>query len=92
MTAAGPYRVPAARVPAHPGTILREEFLVRGLDLPTLAKRMGMREHHLENIVSGQVDITEISAWLLADALGTTPLFWVNLQKSHDAGRRAARR
>jgi addiction module HigA family antidote len=76
---------PSNRVPTHPGEILREEFLVPlGRTQVALAEHLGIPLQRINEIVRGKRGITPETAWLLAQALGTTPQFWLNLQSAHD--------
>ena len=46
----------------------------------------------VNEIVRGKRGITPETAWLFAQALGTTPEFWLNLQTAHDLARARPRR
>jgi addiction module HigA family antidote len=77
--------LPKNRIPTHPGEILREEFLgPMGLTQVELAEHLGIPTQRINEIVRGKRGVTPESAWLLAQALGTTPEFWMNLQAAHD--------
>lgn len=82
--------LPENRVPTHPGEVLLEEFL-RPLELTQVAfaRHLGVPIQRINEIVKGKRGVTSETAWLLAQALGTTPQFWMNLQSTHDlaAGR-----
>ena len=65
-----------------PGEILLEEFLVpMGISQYRLAKAIHKPQSAVSDIVHGRRAISTEMAWLLARALGTTPDFWVNLEK-----------
>jgi addiction module HigA family antidote len=85
---------PSNRVPTHPGEILREEFLVPlGQTQVALAEHLGVPLQRINEIVRGKRGITPDTAWLLAQAFGTTPQFWLNLQAAYDlAVQRPARK
>ena len=69
----------------HPGEILREEFLKPlNLSAGALAKRLSVPRTRIERIVKERIGISADSALRLSKALGTTPLFWLNLQKNYD--------
>lgn len=69
----------------HPGEILREEFLVPlGLTQVELAAHLEIPLQRINGIVRGKRAVTPETAWLLAQALRTTPEFWLNLQAAHD--------
>jgi addiction module HigA family antidote len=76
---------PSHRVPTHPGEILREEFLVPlGLTQVALAEHLGVPLQRVNELVRGRRGVTPETAWLLSQAFGTTPEFWLNLQASYD--------
>ena len=73
------------RVPTHPGEVLQEEFLTPlGITQVALAKHIGVPVQRINEIVRGKRGVSPETAWLLAQAFGTTPEFWVNLQANHD--------
>lgn len=77
--------IPENRIPTHPGQVLLEEFLVPyGLSQVAFAKHIGVPVQRINEIVRGKRGVTPETAWLLAQAFGTTPEFWVNLQTAYD--------
>ena len=70
--------IPENRIPTHPGEILLEEFL-KPMDLTqvALAKHLGIPTQRVNEIVRGKRGITPDTAWLLSQAFGTTPQFWL---------------
>ena len=77
--------LPKNRVPTHPGEILSEEFLIpMGITQVALAKHLGVSPQRINELVRGKRGITPETAWLLSQALDTTPEFWINLQSAHD--------
>lgn len=77
MTTTNPYV-------STPGQILREEFLEPlGISQYRLAKAIGKPQSAVSDIVNGRRAITPEMAWLLGQALGTTPDFWLNLQTTY---------
>jgi addiction module HigA family antidote len=77
--------IPSHRVPTHPGEILLEEFL-RPLAITQVrfARHLGIPLQRVNEIVRGKRGVTPDTAWLFAQALGTTPEFWIHLQSAHD--------
>ena len=76
---------PDNRIPTHPGEILREEFLIPlGQTQVALAEHLGVPLQRINELVRGKRGVTPGTAWLLAQALNTTPEFWLNLQAAHD--------
>lgn len=68
-----------------PGEILKEEFLEPlGISNYRLAKTIGVGETSIGEIVRGKRTISTAMAYRLAAALGTTPEFWMNLQRDYD--------
>ncbi|SHI59464.1 HigA family addiction module antitoxin [Wenxinia saemankumensis] len=69
--------------PVHPGEVLAEEFLEpMNLSATALARRLDVPPNRVTEIVRGRRGITGDTALRLAAALGTTPEFWMNLQKT----------
>jgi addiction module HigA family antidote len=76
---------PNHRVPTHPGEVLLEEFLVPlGQTQVALAEHLGVSVQRINELVRAKRGVTPETAWLLAQALNTTPEFWLNLQASYD--------
>ena len=77
--------LPENRIPTHPGKILVEEFLKPlGITQVDLAKHLGVSLQRLNEVCRGKRSVTPDTAWKLAQAFGTTPEFWINLQRAHD--------
>jgi addiction module HigA family antidote len=71
--------------PVHPGEVLKEEFMrPLGLSANALARAVRVPANRISSVVSGQRSVTADTALRLAKALGTTPDFWLNLQKQYD--------
>jgi antitoxin HigA-1 len=80
--------IPENRIPTHPGVILREEFLVPlGVSQVALAAHLGVPVQRINELVRGKRGVTPQTAWLLSEALNTTPEFWSNLQAAYDLAR-----
>ena len=79
--------------PFHPGEMLLEEFLrPMSLSQAAFARQLGWTKARLNELIKGKRGITAESALDLADALGTSPMLWMNLQATFDLDRaRAAR-
>jgi addiction module HigA family antidote len=77
--------IPSNRTPTHPGEVLREEFLdALELTQVELAAHLQIPLQRVNGIVRGKRAVTPETAWLLSQAFGTTPEFWLNLQAAHD--------
>jgi antitoxin HigA-1 len=71
--------------PTTPGEMLLEEWLTpQGMSQTALAERMGVDVQVVNGIIRGRRAVTAQTALRLADALSTTPEFWMNLQTSCD--------
>jgi addiction module HigA family antidote len=80
--------IPENRIPTHPGVILSQEFLVPlGITQVALAAHLGVPVQRINELVRGKRGITPETAWLLSQALNTTPEFWINLQTAYDLAR-----
>jgi addiction module HigA family antidote len=85
--------IPKHRIPTHPGEILVEEFLKPlGLTQVDLARHLSVPIQRVNEIARGRRGVSPRTAWLLAQALDTTPEFWVNLQAAYDLGKSQPRR
>jgi antitoxin HigA-1 len=49
-----------------------------------LANHLNIPRQNIHEIIAGQRGITPETAWLLSQALNTTPQFWMNLQTNYD--------
>lgn len=77
--------LPEHRLPTHPGEILLHEFLHHlGLTQVAFARHLGVPIQRINEIIKGKRGVTSETAWLLSQALGTTPQFWMNLQSAYD--------
>jgi addiction module HigA family antidote len=84
---------PKHRVPTHPGEILLEEFLrPLGQTQVALAAHIGVPVQRVNELVRGKRGVTPETAWLLSQALGTSPEFWLNLQAAYDLAMSRPRR
>ncbi len=75
--------LPTHRKPTLPGKILLEEFLIPfGISQIEFAQHLGgsWTQPKLSAIIHGKRAITEDIALDFADALGTSPEFWMGLQ------------
>ena len=71
--------------PTHAGEMLLEEFLKpMGITQVAFAKHLGVSFKRINEIVQGRRSVTPETAWLFAQALGTSPQFWMNLQATYD--------
>lgn len=77
--------LPKHRTPTHPGEILLEEYLKPlGVTQVAFARHISVSVQRVNELIRGKRGVTPETAWLLSQALGTTPQFWINLQSNHD--------
>jgi addiction module HigA family antidote len=71
--------------PVHPGDVLRHDFLdPLGLTAHALALALRVPANRITTIVAGQRAVTAETALRLARHFGTSPGFWLNLQKAYE--------
>ena len=68
----------------HPGEILSEELQELGMSANALAVELGVPTNRITAILKGQRGITAGTALRLSRYFGTTPQFWLNLQKTFE--------
>ena len=77
--------LPSRRRPTHPGIILLEQFLREiPMTQAEAARRMNMPVTLVNELVRGRRGVTARSALRLGRLLGTTAMFWMNLQANWD--------
>ena len=70
--------------PIHPGEHLAEFLEELGISQYRLAKAIGAPPIRINDIVHCRRSITADTALKIGRALGTTPEFWLNLQRMYD--------
>ncbi len=70
--------------PIHPGEHLAEVIEEFGITQYRLAKTIGVPPIRIHDIVHKRRSITADTALRIGRALGTTPDFWLNLQRMYD--------
>lgn len=77
--------LPTNRPPAHPGEILLKEFLEPlKLSQKQFSEHLGWTYARLNEIINTRRGVTADSALAFAEAFGTEPEFWLNLQRDWD--------
>lgn len=77
--------IPSNRTATHPGQILLHEFLQPlGVSQKAFAAHVGVSVQRVNELIRGKRGVTPDTAWLLSEALKTSPEFWLNLQALHD--------
>jgi addiction module HigA family antidote len=79
--------------PIHPGEMLLEEFLrPAGKTQTEFAREVGWTKARLNEFIKGKRGVTAEAALDLAEALGTSPRLWMNLQATFDLAEATRRR
>jgi antitoxin HigA-1 len=74
----------------HPGEHLAEELGELGISAAELARQLDVPTNRITAILNGQRGITAETALRLGHWFGTTPEFWLNLQKIYELRRAQA--
>ena len=73
------------RGPIHPGEILAEDVLPElGMNANQVGEALGVPANRISEILRGRRSITADTALRLGRWLGSSPQFWMNLQRSYD--------
>jgi antitoxin HigA-1 len=73
-----------ARTAIHPGEHLAEELKELGISAAELARQIDVPVNRVTGIINGQRAITADTALRLGHWFGTSPEFWLNLQKLYE--------
>jgi antitoxin HigA-1 len=73
-----------ARTPIHPGEHLAEELRELDFSAAELARQIDVPVNRITGIINGQRSITADTALRLGHWFGTSPEFWLNLQKLYE--------
>lgn len=75
----------------HPGERLAEELAAVGMSVAALSRSSGIPTAYLAEIVARRRAVTTEVALRLADHLGTSARFWLNLQSAYERATRLDR-
>lgn len=74
--------------PAHPGEVLRELYLTPlNLTVTGAAEALGVTRKAFSELVNGRSGVSVEMALRLSKAFGTTPEYWLNMQRNYDLAR-----
>jgi len=73
-----------SRTPIHPGEILKDELEEIGISAAELSRQIKVPENRMSEVIRGRRNITADTALRLGKWFGTSPGFWMNLQKSYE--------
>ena len=77
--------MPSIKNPCHPGEILKHEFLIPlNMSEGQLAKRLNVPRTRIERLARETTGVTVDTALRLARFFGTSPEFWLNMQRNYD--------
>lgn len=68
----------------HPGEILADELLERGVSAAAAARALGIPQSRISDILRGRRGISADTALRLGRWLGTDPELWLNLQMEYE--------
>ena len=68
----------------HPGEMIKDEIIARGLTQKDLAQQMGVSYTVFNEILNGKRPVTTEYALLLEAALGTDANIWIGLQSDYN--------
>lgn len=68
----------------HPGEVLADELEFIEMNAAALAVKIAVPKNRIYQIIAGKRAISADTALRLGRFFGTTPDFWLNLQKSYE--------
>lgn len=68
----------------HPGVVLKEELVARGLSANAFALKLRVPPQRIQDIVAGRRGISPETALRLEASLGTPARVWLNMQAAYD--------
>ena len=71
----------------HPGEMIKDEIMARGLTQKELARKMGVSYTVFNEILNGKRPVTTEYALLLEAVLGTDANIWIGLQAEYNMQR-----
>jgi antitoxin HigA-1 len=73
-----------SRTAIHPGEHLAEQLEVLGMSAAELARHLKVPTNRITEILNGRRAVTGDTALRLGHFFGTSPEFWLNLQKIYE--------
>jgi len=73
-----------ARIAIHPGEHLADELTELGMSASELARTLRIPTNRVTEIIRGRRGISADTALRLAQWIGTTPEYWLNLQRNYE--------
>ncbi len=72
------------KTPIHPGEVLADELEALNMSAAELARRIKVPTNRVTQILGGSRAVTADTAIRLGRFLGTSAIFWMNLQKLYE--------
>ena len=76
--------IPKYRKSTHPGVLIQDTISELRMTRVELAKRLGISQQKLRDIIRGNASVTADIALQLSNVFRTTAKYWLNLQKTFD--------
>ena len=73
-----------SRTAIHPGRHLAEQLKALGMSAAELGRQLKVPTNRITGIMNGERAVTGDSALRLAHFFGTSPEFWLNMQKLYE--------
>ncbi|WP_455620995.1 HigA family addiction module antitoxin [Parabacteroides sp.] len=70
--------------PTHPGEVIKDEIIYRGISQKKLAAQMGISPTLLNEILNGKRSVTTQYALLFEAVLGIDAKIWIRMQADYD--------
>jgi len=80
-----------ARMAIHPGEVLAEDLVALEMSAAELSRQIKVPTNRITAILKGQRAVTGDTALRLGHFFGTSPEFWLNLQKLYELRQAEAR-
>lgn len=78
--------------PAHPGELIQEDMAALGWSAAECAKRLGVSDLALEDILAGRAAVSPQVALALEQQGWSTAEFWMRVQAGYDLAQERRRR
>jgi addiction module HigA family antidote len=73
-----------ARIAIHPGEHIADELEELGMSASELARTLHIPTNRVTEIIRGRRGISADTALRLSQWMGTTPEYWMNLQRNYE--------
>jgi len=73
-----------ARIPIHPGEVLREELELLGVSAAEFARQLHVPTNRITGILNEERAVTADTALRLGHWFGTSAEMWLNMQKLYE--------